>query len=108
MKVGVIAHFDSSHYIPGHDKCGSLHGHTYRVEVEVIGEVSNGMVIDFTELKMELNDVLTMFDHRTLNDTIEMPTVENLCRIVKDKLEQRIKKEAHVKIWEGEGKWAEI
>ena len=47
MRLGVIDYIDSAHYLPGHGKCGRVHGHTYKIEVLVEGEVrENGMVID--------------------------------------------------------------
>jgi len=55
MRLGIIDYIDSAHYLPGHGKCGRVHGHTYKIEVVVEGEVrENGMVIDFMTLKKEL------------------------------------------------------
>jgi len=45
MRLGVIDYIDSAHYLPGHGKCGRVHGHTYKIEVIIEGEVrENGMV----------------------------------------------------------------
>lgn len=52
-----------------------MHGHNYKVEVFVEGEKNqHGMLIDFNFLKAIIN----RYDHITLNDVIEQPTVENI------------------------------
>ena len=61
MKLGVIEYIDSAHYLPGHEKCGVLHGHTYRIEVVIEGEKQSGMLIDFSELKRSIREALALF-----------------------------------------------
>ena len=108
MKVGVIEHFDSMHLLPGHIKCGVPHGHTYKVEVTVEGIVSNGMVIDFDLLKKNLREVIKSMDHVDLNKIIQFPSCENLCTFIHQRLAPVMPgKTITVRIWEGEGKWAE-
>ncbi len=108
MKVCVIEHFDSMHLLPGHRKCGVPHGHTYRVEVVVEGPVVNGMVVDFDVLKSTLRETLKAFDHVDLNAILDFPSCENLADRILASLKQRFAKEKlSVRIWEGEGKWAE-
>jgi hypothetical protein len=29
MKLGITEFIDCAHFLPGHPKCGQLHGHTY-------------------------------------------------------------------------------
>ncbi len=108
--VGVAEYFDSSHYIPGHEKCGKVHGHTYRVEVEVEGELKNGMVIDFADLKKALKDVVEELDHRLINEIIENPTCENICLYIYERLKGELKdvKIVRVRLYEGKDKWAEL
>jgi len=57
--------FDASHYTPGVEtECENLHGHTFIVNVEVEGEVDEkGMVLDFSELKKIVKEVLSSWDH---------------------------------------------
>lgn len=108
MKVGVIEHFDSMHLLPGHPKCGVPHGHTYRVEVVVEGPVKDGMVIDFDLLKKALREILKVFDHTDLNRLLPMPSCENLAQEIHSRLKLRVPHQnLAVRIWEGEGKWAE-
>ncbi|TDI89346.1 MAG: 6-carboxytetrahydropterin synthase QueD, partial [Caldithrix sp.] len=47
MKLGTTHYIDCAHFLPGHPKCGQLHGHTYKVEVVIEGENKDGMIIDF-------------------------------------------------------------
>ena len=64
--------FESGHALYGYDgKCKNIHGHSYQLEVTVIGapisdstDPKYGMVIDFTDLKKIVNDeIVSVFDH---------------------------------------------
>jgi 6-pyruvoyltetrahydropterin/6-carboxytetrahydropterin synthase len=108
MKLGVTEFIDCAHFLPGHPKCGPLHGHTYKIELMVEGEAKDGMVIDFADLKQVLGDVLDCYDHRSLNDFLEYPSVENICELLSEKLKQKLAFPFTLRVWEGQGKWAEI
>ena len=99
---------DCAHFLPGHPKCAPLHGHTYKIELTVEGEAKGGMVIDFSDLKQVLREVLGHYDHRSLNDFLEYPSVENICELLSGKLKQRLVFPFTLRVWEGHGKWAEI
>jgi 6-pyruvoyltetrahydropterin/6-carboxytetrahydropterin synthase len=59
--------FSASHFIPGHDKCGRLHGHSYILHLVLYGEkADDGMVMDFVELKKALRKIVDELDHRVL------------------------------------------
>jgi len=58
--------FSACHFIPGHPKCGRLHGHTYAVSVRLEGELDNEFLMDFLELKEIVGDVCDELDHRIL------------------------------------------
>ena len=109
MKLGVIEYIDSAHFIPGHETCGNMHGHTYKVELIIEGEVGGkGMVMDFYDMKSILRRVLSEYDHRCLNDIIEYPSVENICMAVYGKLKDESKMPFTLRMWEGRGKWCEM
>ncbi len=64
--------FEAGHALHGYDgKCKNLHGHSYHLEVTVIGtpiadtnNVKHGMVIDFGDLKKIVKeDIVDVFDH---------------------------------------------
>lgn len=109
MKLGIIDYIDSAHYLPGHETCGIVHGHTYKTEVVIEGEKKDtGMVMDFYEIKKIIKEVLKEYDHVLLNNILEFPSVENLCEHVHTKLSSRLDFPLSVKMWEGEGKWCEV
>jgi len=59
--------FSACHFIPGHDKCGRLHGHVYAISARVHGEqAEDGMLMDFIPLKKALRAVADSMDHRVL------------------------------------------
>lgn len=108
MKVGIREHFDSSHHLPGHPKCGVPHGHTYRVEAIVEGPVVNGMVVDFDVLKSALREITGAFDHTDLNGLLPYPSCENIAQEIHRRLLPKVSgRRLTVRIWEGDGKWAE-
>jgi 6-pyruvoyltetrahydropterin/6-carboxytetrahydropterin synthase len=64
-KAGV--RFSASHFIPGHPKCGRLHGHSYSVSLVLHGEKGErGMILDFVPLKKALREIADEFDHRVI------------------------------------------
>jgi 6-pyruvoyltetrahydropterin/6-carboxytetrahydropterin synthase len=89
--------FEAAHRLPhvpdGH-KCGRLHGHSYRVEVHVRGDVDpvSGMVIDFADIKAAFKPLEDRLDHHYLNEVegLDNPTSENLARWVWKHLEGAI------------------
>ncbi len=73
--------FDSAHWLPNvpqDHKCHRMHGHTYRIRLEVFGPVDpvTGWIIDYTELKAEWEIIKRDLDHKTLNDVLPNPTCE--------------------------------
>ena len=63
-------------------KCASLHGHNWIVIVWCKSKTldDNGMVMDFTHIKREVQDKL---DHKFLNDVVPFnPTAENIAKWV--------------------------
>ncbi len=64
----VGARFSSCHIIPGHPKCGRLHGHSYAASARFKGEVAgpNGMLVDFHDAKRAMREVCDELDHRVL------------------------------------------
>ncbi|OYT49224.1 6-pyruvoyl tetrahydropterin synthase [Candidatus Bathyarchaeota archaeon ex4484_231] len=70
VKIGVEGFtFDSAHYTKGtSEKCLNLHGHTFRLNVEIEGKIDpdTGMVMDFALLKKAVKEVLAEYDHKML------------------------------------------
>src|SRR5436305_12454340 len=89
--------FEAAHRLPGvpeGHKCGRLHGHSYRMEVHVRGDVDpvSGMVMDFAEIKAAVRPIEDMLDHHYLNEIegLENPTSENVARWVWLRLEDSL------------------
>jgi queuosine biosynthesis protein QueD len=61
--VSRIYHFEAAHRLEGHEKCGKLHGHSYKVEITLEGAVENGMVVDFHLMDKIINPILDEMDH---------------------------------------------
>ncbi len=66
LTVSKECQFDAAHVLTNHaGQCKNLHGHTYRIIVEVEeGKEGHDMVIDFKDLKQVIREViLDRFDH---------------------------------------------
>ena len=65
--------FEAAHWLPcfpdGH-KCRRMHGHSFRVDVIVEGELdpSVGYLIDFADIKRATEPLERALDHRCLNE----------------------------------------
>ena len=73
------------------------HGHNYELHVTIRGKIDpqTGMIINLTELKKFVNDVLEQFDHKFLNlDTPyfedKLPTTENIAVILFDLIADKL------------------
>jgi 6-pyruvoyltetrahydropterin/6-carboxytetrahydropterin synthase len=108
MRLGITEYIDCAHFLPGHAKCGQLHGHTYKIEIAVEGEPRDGMVIDFADLKDDVRAVLARYDHRNWNEVLDFPSVENICSLLHRELGERLGFPFVLRISEGHGKWAEL
>ena len=124
---------DSAHFVPGsNSKCENIHGHTWKVRVDIIGEIQeDGMVLDFGKIK----DLLNTLDHNVrncheftpeyithpnmpsikgwfvkniMNDIIPQPTAENMSIYIHNQIMEYKQIEfCNVRIYEGENKGAE-
>ncbi len=79
--------FEAAHRlskVPEGHKCGRLHGHSFRVELRVRGEVNpdTDMVIDFGDIKTAFAPIYDQLDHHFLNEVagLENPTSETLAQ----------------------------
>jgi len=108
VKLGITEYIDCAHHLPGHERCGTLHGHTYQIDVSLEGDPKGGMVLDFADLKKAVRGALAKYDHKDWNTFLEYPTVENICELIHRDLATALKFPFHVRVWEGHGKWAEL
>jgi 6-pyruvoyltetrahydropterin/6-carboxytetrahydropterin synthase len=75
--------FEAAHYLPNvpeDHKCRRIHGHSFRGEIAVRGPVDPkiGWLLDFADLKREIDRIVARLDHYLLNevDGLENPTAE--------------------------------
>lgn len=85
--------FDAAHHLPTFPedhKCHGHHGHGFRVDVCVEGDVdeARGYLIDYGEIKAFCEPIRRQLDHSYLNDIagLENPTAENLARWIWQRL----------------------
>ena len=119
IRVTKKFHFEMAHSLHNYDGlCKHIHGHSYKMEVTLLGEPKNepgamkdGMVIDFGDLKRIVKkEVVDCFDHsymvpsRYSNDKIEQlkktterllvvdfqPTAENIVVYIAEILQQHL------------------
>jgi 6-pyruvoyltetrahydropterin/6-carboxytetrahydropterin synthase len=89
--------FEAAHRLPhappGH-KCARLHGHSFRVELHIVGSVGreSGWVMDFAEIKTAFQPLYDQLDHNYLNEIegLENPTSERLARWIWRRLRPRL------------------
>jgi 6-pyruvoyltetrahydropterin/6-carboxytetrahydropterin synthase len=59
--------FSATHIIPGHYKCGRLHGHDYAINATIEGSIgAGGVIMDFISVKEFLRKVASELDHKVL------------------------------------------
>ncbi|MBX6395435.1 MAG: 6-carboxytetrahydropterin synthase QueD [Alicyclobacillaceae bacterium] len=112
--------FDAAHRLEAYEgKCAELHGHTYRLEVEIKGlPDERGLVVDFNEIKSLVDRVvLRHFDHRYLNELVAFNTTaenlviyiyEEIARALRPLTEQRAVTLERVRLWETPTTYAEV
>ena len=99
--------FEAAHWLPnvpeGH-KCRRMHGHSFRGEVAVRGDVDphTGWLMDFADLKRAVDPIIARLDHYVLNevDGLPNPTSEMLAVWVWEQLAPSVPLLARVTIEE--------
>lgn len=115
MIIGKQFRFEASHRLtklPEWHQCHRLHGHSYKVEVQLQGDLDeHGMVLDYGKIsdvwKIYLEPVL---DHQHLNDVLQtdLTTAETIATyILKRFINELGPKVFAVKVWETETSYAE-
>ena len=89
--------FEAAHDLPtfpeGH-KCRRLHGHSFRFNIIVQGEVeeAKGYLVDYGEIKRVVDPIVKQLDHYYLNKIkgLENPTSEMLARWLWDHIKPQL------------------
>lgn len=121
VTVGREIRFSAAHslpHVPAGHKCHRLHGHSYRVVVELTGDVQEptGWVFDFGMLDAVMRQLIFDFlDHQHLNTIpgLENPTSEVLARWIRKRMLLGITttgvRVSAVTVYEGDGGgWARL
>jgi 6-pyruvoyltetrahydropterin/6-carboxytetrahydropterin synthase len=83
VKLSKTFRFEAAHSLPtfpANHKCRRLHGHSFRFDVIVEGDVKTeiGFLIDYGEIKRAVDPIVRQLDHYYLNDIdgLSNPTSE--------------------------------
>jgi len=99
MRVRLVKSFgfEAAHFLPGFPdghKCRRMHGHSFKVDVAVAGDVDprQGYLVDYGEIKEAFRAIEERLDHRLLNEIegLENPTSEVLAGWIWDRLHERL------------------
>ncbi len=122
MKIAKDFRWEMGHRLPFHKgKCKNLHGHSYKITVELEGDTDeNGMVIDYYDVKELIAPIIEELDHSFMvyiedKDLLEVlrkmnskhvvvnfqSTAENICGYFLERIKnasppQNVKK---IKVW---------
>jgi 6-pyruvoyltetrahydropterin/6-carboxytetrahydropterin synthase len=87
FQVSVEETFSSGHALRGYKgKCENVHGHNYRIQVTLEGPQldSIGLLVDFTQVKQVVREIVKRLDHQFINDlepfTVVNPSAENMAK----------------------------
>jgi 6-pyruvoyltetrahydropterin/6-carboxytetrahydropterin synthase len=97
MDIFKVFTIEAAHRLPnvpeGH-KCARLHGHSFRIELHLSGEIDEhtGWLIDFAEVKAAFKPIYDRLDHhyRTDIEGLENPTSEVLARWIYEQAKPRL------------------
>ena len=100
-------HFEAAHDLPcfpeGH-KCRRLHGHSFRFDVIVAGEIdpAKGYLVDYGDIKQAVGPLVDELDHFYLNDIqgLENPTSEMLAVWLWNRIRPRLPLLAEIIVYE--------
>ncbi|PDT81060.1 6-carboxytetrahydropterin synthase QueD [Sinorhizobium sp. BJ1] len=114
MKITQAFTFEAAHRlpkVPSTHKCHRMHGHSYRVDVQLSGNVDphTGFVIDFFDVERAFKPLLEQLDHHTLNDIdgLENPTAENIAIWIWERAKPLLAQLSSIKVFETPFCWAE-
>ncbi len=89
--------FAAAHQLRGYrGNCENIHGHNWRVQINVVAEVLNeiDIAMDFRDLKKIAREVVSPLDHVLLNDvfpfTEKNPSSENIAKWIFDSMKKKI------------------
>ncbi|MBL0849235.1 MAG: 6-carboxytetrahydropterin synthase QueD [Candidatus Liberibacter ctenarytainae] len=114
MKIIQAFMFEAAHRlprVPKTHKCHRMHGHSYRVELVMKGNVNpkNGFVEDFFNIEQYFSPILAILDHNCLNeiDGLDNPTAENIAIWIWERLFNVLPILSAIRVYETPMSWVE-
>lgn len=114
MKIAQAFTFEAAHRLPNVSpahRCYRLHGHSYRVELRLEGQVdpATGFVVDFFDIERAFAPLAAQLDHRNLNEIegLENPTAENIAVWIWRRMKPSLAPLRSVVVYETPSSWAE-
>lgn len=107
MRLVKTFRFEAAHDLPtfpdGH-KCRRLHGHSFRFDVVVEGEVdpAKGFLIDYGDIKKICDPIVRQLDHYYLNEIegLSNPTSEMIAKWLWDRIKPQLPMLARIIVYE--------
>lgn len=113
--------FDSAHHLHCYEgKCKNLHGHTYKLQVVVLGVPDErGLTLDFADIKRITKErVIDVLDHKYLNEVLPPmnTTAENMVVWIYEEIHRGLVEEGlypgvkleEVRLWETPTSYAAV
>lgn len=107
MELRKTFQFEAAHLLPNlpqNHKCRRLHGHSFKVDVVVEGELDPklGWVMDYADISRAFEPIWKQLDHYYLNEVpgLENPTSENIALWIWDRLVPALPQLAEVSVAE--------
>ncbi len=114
MRITQGFHFEAAHFlphVPETHRCRRMHGHSYKVELTLVGEVDpvTGFVADFFDVEAAFAPLLARLDHYCLNEVegLENPTAENISVWIWTRVKPALPQLASVRVFETPLSYAE-
>lgn len=97
MELRKTFQFEAAHRlpnVPAEHKCARLHGHSFKVEIVVQGELDPrfGWVMDYADIAAVFKPIWRQLDHHYLNEIpgLENPTSENIALWIWERLKPQL------------------
>ena len=103
----------AQHYLPNEiEPENKKHSHIYKLEISLSGTIldKNGYLVDINQVDRVFEEILGMYQDKTLNDLVEFndknPSLENFSNVLCNKFLERIQFEnlklINIRIWEND------
>jgi 6-pyruvoyltetrahydropterin/6-carboxytetrahydropterin synthase len=107
VRLSKTFRFEAAHSLPtfpdGH-KCRRLHGHSFRFDVVVEGEVdpAMGYLVDYGDIKRIVDPIVRRLDHYYLNEIegLSNPTAEVISKWLWDRIKPDLPLLSKIKVYE--------